>query len=302
MIEPNPPPDDPIADAFLARTVRLQRLASGLHAQVDNALEEMRKRIITELVGGSGRAGSVILIVSDVMRNVSANLIIAFRAALESQVEFARKTLRDETGQPVFFIETLELPEVLGVPFSSWFERIEQDMTLKSVSATRTLFATEPAPDVPSDFLSRELGLGLVAIDALIRTLLQAMANRVTREIVARSFEGYHWQQISVLDSRTSPICRDYAFKEWDADYMPVGGHALPFHDGTPRHWNCRSVVVPIFPKTLTTRLPLTLDGLMARIPVDVFGQRNSELFRLGLLTVADLVRQANRPLTVGDL
>lgn len=82
---------------------------------------------------------------------------------------------------------------------------------------------------------------------ALVRTSVQSIAN----EAQVKTWEDNEdvveaIQQVSTLDNRTSAICIGYSAKIWLLpDYRPFG-HDLPWNGGPPRHWNCRSVTVPV--------------------------------------------------------
>ena len=54
-------------------------------------------------------------------------------------------------------------------------------------------------------------------------------------------------QQLSTLDGRTSLVCRTYDHAAWDLEGTPLPGSPdLLFNGGPPRHWRCRSVLVPV--------------------------------------------------------
>lgn len=53
-------------------------------------------------------------------------------------------------------------------------------------------------------------------------------------------------EQISTLDCHTTLICMAYSGATWDLDGNPIRGTTLPFNGGPPRHFNCRSVLVPV--------------------------------------------------------
>jgi len=53
-------------------------------------------------------------------------------------------------------------------------------------------------------------------------------------------------QQISTLDGRTSPICQAYSGATWSLpDYNALDG-SPPYNGGPPRHFRCRSSLVPV--------------------------------------------------------
>lgn len=298
-----------ITDELLKRTVLLQRVASALGQEVDAAMGDLRREVVLALVSGRGRPGDQVAeLVGSAMQGLRLTLEESFRQVQQAQVEFVRRVFRDALERPVFFLDRISPPtRVMGAEYGEWFGKITDDLSLKVSSAARTLFATDAAPAIQRDFAASELTQTRTAVDALVRTSLQAMANEVTREVVSKSVDakatGARWQQISILDQRTSAICREYAFKEWDAEYRPIG-HKLPFNDGCPRHWNCRSVIVPVFgnsgPKAMTLASWM---GTMGREQTnEVFGGRNVDLFERRMMPLSDLVRQVGRPVTVGEV
>jgi hypothetical protein len=289
---------DNIASELLSRTVRLQRVASALAGKVREEFSELRSKIVADL-SEAGRLG-IPVIIRAFFNELKARMNADFEAVKRSQTEHSRKVISENSGRPaLFFPGTLDLPNVMGAAFEDWIEKIERDLQFKIEAKILTHFATDKDASVPQDFLLTEITMAMVALEALIRTMLQAILNAVTREIVSRTFQsGFRWQQISVLDARTSPICRDYAFKEWTPDFKPIG-HDLPFTDGVPRHWHCRSVILPVFDQPSK----LTLDSWLASQPVEeIFGKRHAEMFKRGVLSLSDLVRQASRPLALTEL
>ena len=82
--------------------------------------------------------------------------------------------------------------------------------------------------------------------EALVRTSVMQVSNEAYRAMYKGNgdiVKGY--AQLSTLDSRTTVICISYSGKSWKLDGTPIG-HKLPFKRGPPRHWSCRSVMIPI--------------------------------------------------------
>jgi hypothetical protein len=110
--------------------------------------------------------------------------------------------------------------------------------------------------------------------------------------------------QQSVIDSRTSEICMAYSGKKWRLpDYEPVG-HALPFLGGTPRHWRCRSLIIPIFGDGSVPGW--TYEQWLRTRPEDeqrdILGPSRWELWRNRKLQLSDLLDQRGNPLSVAEL
>lgn len=134
------------------------------------------------------------------------------------------------------------------------------------------------------------------------------------------------FQQVSILDNRTSNTCIAYNGQSWDSQTLePVFGSTLPFNGGPPRHFNCRSTLVPIlygwqelgaFGAALPRRLKKRLDG---KPPGDIsfdqwlrkksssfqnklLGPTRARLWRNGDITLTQLVDMRGRPLTLEQL
>ena len=124
-------------------------------------------------------------------------------------------------------------------------------------------------------------------------------------------------RQLSTLDGHTSEICMAYSGAEWNLDYEPVNGNKLPFNGGPPRHFRCRSVLIPItkidFGNRTTRasdegqiRSDITfdqfLDGKSKEYQDDLLGKGKADLWRAGTITLRDLLDQSGRPLTLTQL
>lgn len=123
--------------------------------------------------------------------------------------------------------------------------------------------------------------------------------------------------QISTLDSRTSAVCIAYSGARWRIPgYEPIG-HALPFNGGTPRHWRCRSQIVPIInlkdeplgqQASAVGPVPAHWtyeDWLRSRPETeqrDILGPTKFDLWKAGKISLADLVDQRGNPLSVAEL
>lgn len=93
--------------------------------------------------------------------------------------------------------------------------------------------------------------------NALSATLLQHASNIVQAAVMSEYFDHYRW--VSVIDSRTSSICR-----ERDGRIYAFGRGPLP-----PAHMGCRSHIEPVDP-TEVDELPTTYASWFAAQPADV--------------------------------
>ena len=169
-------------------------------------------------------------------------------------------------------------------------------------------------------------------VRALVQTSVQTGAN-AARLAMFRANRGVlkGMMHLSTLDNVTSEICQAYDHATWDLDGNPTGDNKLPFvneggdENGIPRHWNCRSVLVPI---TKTWRemginademdagTRASMNGQVASATDyqswfksrtqaqqdDILGKGKAQLWRNGKITMQDLLNQAGRPMTLSQL
>jgi SPP1 gp7 family putative phage head morphogenesis protein len=131
-------------------------------------------------------------------------------------------------------------------------------------------------------------------------------------------------QQLSTLDERTTDICIAYDGAAWDLDGNPIEGNDLPFDGGPPRHWNCRSTLVPVIKSSDELGVDVevlpgtraSMDGqvsdkmtfgnwLETKTPEQqdaILGKGKAQLWRDGKITLRDLLDQSGRPLTLEQL
>ena len=238
-----------------------------------------------------------------------------------------------------------------GAPNAEWWKRQSGDMQFRFANAVRQgLAASESNDEIIRRIRGRAQGYqmvegkrvynfagGLMDVTrsnaaALVQTAVQTVANRARMDTFEENddiIKGY--RQLSTLDSHTTPICVAYSGKEWNKDKQPINGNTLPFISskgattGTPRHWNCRSLIVPI---TKTFReLGLDVDEMPTSTrsasggPVaanesfdaylkrrgdkfadDLLGPGRAQMWRDGKITLNQLVDGTGRPLTLKQL
>lgn len=141
-------------------------------------------------------------------------------------------------------------------------------------------------------------------INTLINTTTASMKN-TSRLVKYRLSNIDRVMQVSVLDSKTSLICKAYAGKVWllDGNYTPHG-HNLPFENGTPRHFNCRSSIVPVTNMSIVKNYTFEewFDSKSESEQDELLGPGRSQLWGSGRITTRDLVDQRGRPLTIAEI
>jgi hypothetical protein len=81
--------------------------------------------------------------------------------------------------------------------------------------------------------------------EGLIFSAFHAVATTVRLETGIRHPELFSgWVHLSIIDSKTTNLCRSRSNRRWYLDGTPVG-HSLQFRR-PPLHWRCRSHVVPV--------------------------------------------------------
>lgn len=132
--------------------------------------------------------------------------------------------------------------------------------------------------------------------EALVRTTVNHVTNRAhlaTLEENPDLFPYYRW--VSILDSRTTPICRSRAGKVYKTTNGPR----------PPAHWGCRSTIVGLSkfedPES-EPRFDDWLKSQSAKEQDEILGPSRGRLFRKGGLSVRQFVSGSGKPLTLKQL
>lgn len=218
---------------------------------------------------------------------------------------------------------------VQGATIGAWMRKIEADTRFAIDRAIRAGVAqgltnqqiTRNIVGTVSDGSKGSEPLKRARRDAqtITRTAVQTISNEArlaTYEANDDVIAGV--QQISTLDSRTSDTCIAYSGKIWRLPSYTPYKHRLPWNGGTPRHWNCRSTIVPLTQldedRTGQTRASafgpvpadLTFDDWLKSQPKelvdDVLGVGRAELWRDKKITLSQLVDGRGKPLTLSEL
>jgi len=79
----------------------------------------------------------------------------------------------------------------------------------------------------------------------LARTSLQTVAQQGRLEQFRKHSDVIQYIVLSAtMDDRVTPECRDRNLKKYTLDGEPVG-HDIPFNNGPPYHYNCRTQLMP---------------------------------------------------------
>lgn len=223
---------------------------------------------------------------------------------------------------------------IQGAPSADWWGRQGAAAAFRFSQLVRAGFASGQTTDeiVRQVVGSKGQDPGILAVSkrearALVHTSIQTVANQSRMEVFQANsgdngpVRGY--RQISTLDSHTTVICMAYDMKTWDLEYRPVG-HDLPYNTGCPRHFGCRSVIVPWL-KTYrelgldideieSTRASMDgqvsdrldfgewLKGKSQAFQDEKLGPGRADLWRRGVITLSDLLDLRGNPLTLEQL
>lgn len=337
------------ADLILRSQLDLLRLEAGQRRRVLTMLARLEKELVGRVAGedlssyGAARVKQLIEQVKGVIAaeysGISKDSARAMQAAGSAAAKAASRSI--EAGLEVGMGTSLppatllaKLPGdalVMGAPSADWWARQSQDASFRFANAVRSGIA---AGDTNEAIVARVAGRqgfpGVIetsrqAARSLVHASIQEAANEARMETFRRNddvVEGV--MQLSTLDGNTTDICIAYSGMEWTLDEEPIGD-ALPFDGGPPRHWGCRSVLVPVTKsfKELGIDAPEAPGGTRAsaegQVPADTtfeqflsrrteeeqdeqLGAGRAEMWREGKITLTQLLDQRGNSLTLGQL
>lgn len=305
----------------LERILRRLDLTAAAKRDIDAALKEARALFATQY---GAVADSMLTRLQDLAR-------------IEGQ--FAVESLGKVIGRRLKAVSENRLSRAVanmviqGAPSADWWGRQGAAAAFRFSQLVRAGFASGQTTDeIVRQVVGGRDEPGILAASkrearALVHTSIQTVANQSRMEVFQANsgdngpVRGY--RQISTLDSHTTVICMAYDMKTWDLEYRPVG-HDLPYNTGCPRHFGCRSVIVPWL-KTYR-ELGLDIDEIeSARASMDgqvsdrldfgewlkgksrafqdeKLGPGRADLWRRGVITLSDLLDLRGNPLTLEQL
>ncbi len=304
------------------RQVELQRVATWMLREMLVELDDLNE-MLAELAMASPQRRRVTWMQSEV-EDLIEETLEELRKRIESDFTELLEITEVEEKRNFLFVYGLALvgattgkgSELLihGATVADHLRQARQDLIFRIMSQVRDSVAAGEAEELLWRRLKGSLAAGAPIgemmqtkrrVEALVRTGMDAIPNTVATELrpSANVISPTGYQHVSVLDRRTSDICRARAWKRWDAEKRPIG-HSLPFRL-PPLHDHCRSRMQTIFiddplPQQVTFKA-----WVMQMSPKEqsrVFGAENFQRWNRGLMTDAELVRQQNRPMTIDAL
>lgn len=268
--------DRVIADAILNHQIDLLRLEAGVRARVMRLLNELQVELSSRLMAPN----QLTTFTKDRLRTLlkQANESMdQYYVRIEGEMDQMLRGLADLQAQQVSRVLTIQTAASLptetflarlvsnvlihGAPSASWWEKQNLDTAFRFAGAVRRGVAQgETNEQIVARLVGKpRLGIpGVMEVSrrnarSLVQTSIQTVANASRMETFRQNsnvIKGI--RQLSTFDSHTTEICLAYSEGEWDLEGEPLEGTNLPFIneggsvDGVPRHWGCRSVMVPI--------------------------------------------------------
>ena len=334
-------------DQFLEQAIDILRLSAGERKKAMLVLQELEKELVVKLQNDE---------LSKMQKRQVSKLLGETRELIDSyykqiasiiEVEELSRYVAKETSYAFEIslgLQALTLPRdsyftslskdliIRGSPQSEWWAGQSADTAFKFAGQVRQgLMAAETNQQIISRIVGKNGQAGIMDVArknaaSLVQTSVQAVANDARRETFKYNSDVIKGiRQVSTLDSRTSLVCVSYSEAEWDLQFKPIGKTTLPFNGGCPRHFNCRSVEVPITKtfKELGVNLPepkgttrASSDGLVSvdttfnsyltrkgqSYQDEVLGIGRAKLWREGKITLRDLLNSSGRLLTLKEL
>lgn len=218
-----------------------------------------------------------------------------------------------------------------GGPLDEYWNGQSEATTRRFAAAVRTgLTNSETNQQIISRIVGKSGQPGIMEVTkrnaaTLVQTSVQAVANDARRNVFENNSDVIKGiKQVSTLDSHTSQVCIAYSGASWTLDKKPID-KSPPWNGGCPRHFNCRSLEVPIT-KTFkemglnipefepTTRASssgqidakTTFDDYLKRMGKgfqdEVLGVGKADMWRSGKITLRDLVDGSGAPMTLEEL
>ena len=339
--------DTALFDAIIAHSIDLLRLDAGIRAQILYILGKMEaelklKLAEKELTAFNRQRTKQLLketsaVIDGYYSQAQGVLDLNLEAIAPITAKDAAKSLvivtTEATLPPAAYFKSLVGNLLIqGAPSAEWWSRQSADTAFKFSSAIRQGLAQG---ETNAQLIGRIAGgkgqAGIMDLakqnaEALVRTSVQTVASEARLETFKHNKDVVKGlEQVSTLDGRTTEVCVAYSGAQWDLHGNPINGHTLPFNLGVPRHWNCRSVLVPITKtfKELGINFPeaskgsrasidgqvsadTTFDSWLSRRTVaqqdEQLGKGRAQLWRNGTITLQQLLDQRGNPLSLVEL
>lgn len=216
---------------------------------------------------------------------------------------------------PVYRLEAaMTVPLFEGQALGDWWKRQADDLKFKLEGIIRQANIIGETQQSTIKQVKDRLNITRNHAETLIRTGNAAIANDAQEYLIERNadlLEGK--QQLSTLDSRTTPVCRFRDGLKWTIDNKPIG-HKAPFRK-LPLHAGCRSIIIMLLKNAVLSTRASEFGQVSAKFNYSdwlkqqssayqdrVLGKKRAEWFRDGKLDLRQMLNQDERPLTIKQL
>lgn len=316
-------PNDTIQDAQIRHAVGLQRLSNAEVRKVIALLNKIDRRIVERLLlddlteMGKARQNKLLkdirAIIDAVYGEVSSDMRASLDALAKYEQDYQYKLFKSVVGVDVQ-LQRVSIDQLLAAvnsrPFqgrflAGWFDDLPEAAFRRLRDAIRMgVVEGRSIAEIVRDIRgTRAQGYkdGITAIsrrhaETTVRTAVNHTANAAAEGFYNRNkrlIKAVQW--LSVLDMRTSSICRAR-----DGEVYEVNKGPRP-----PAHPNCRSTTTPILkahPKPRATSYTEWLKRQSNTVQNDVLGVSKARLFRAGNLTMDRFVNKAGKEYTLEQL
>lgn len=261
--------NDGLVDSFIVRAVNLEKFKAGERQKSLSLLKDLEDDIVADLARFTGSAwtkarlqsllAQVRTTIATAYTKLQKHLTSDLTELAGSETNFAANALNTAVGVDIISVEfsAAQLKAVVGDsvieggPQAEWWSRQAASTEQMFMDTVRKgILGGNPTDTIISQLRNKVFQGTLTRnVEALVRTSVASVADEARSSVFEQNADIIGWvQQHSTLDSRTTVICMAYSGKRWKLpNYEPIG-HDMPYNTGCPRHWGCRSVMVPGLP------------------------------------------------------
>jgi SPP1 gp7 family putative phage head morphogenesis protein len=314
---------DVVYDLVTSHRIGLERFASGtvkkiakLLAATNEDIEKAVSQIMGRYTRGYELDTTVLQRLKALQSHVKELISEAYGAVnKELRTDLVQIAKHEAEWAPFTYEKAMQLGQQLAVPSArlleaivtarpfqgrilrDWSRQMEQSALHRVVQQINIgMVEGEGIQQIKGRLVDNALVANEKAATAVTRTAVNHVTNRAHSAMAKenpRLFPHYRWH--SVLDMRTSAMCRARAGQVFDTGKGP-----LP-----PGHWNCRSTVVYI-PRGTEAVTEHTYEEWLkkqpAEVQADILGPSRFALWKSGKLPLDKFVNRAGEELTLDEL
>lgn len=216
---------------------------------------------------------------------------------------------------PKYKVDAIKLdPIIQGAEASKWWSKQERDYQFKVERIIRNgKLSGQDSRQLISELRHANKTTKQQA-ESLYRTINASIASNAQERLFKENEDIIQYkQQLSTLDSRTTPICQHRDGMMWKLDGTPIG-HNEEFIE-PPLHFGCRSIVRVIIDPSKTGKRASEFGQVDSAVNYEDFlksqdseyikgilGSKRAQLFEDGKLSLSQIIAGDNRYLTLKEI